>query len=159
MASKKDNRCDLIPNAQICNKTTSAKGDWVVNKSLAIASDSNSVTIKQADFAEIVTKVGEDGEVAFRIQDHKQSNPAYNTTAAPAIVVKFTYNEEAKIIRLDTMESLPGTEFDKEEVSKRYTLIVDSEMFFTYGFVVENDLKVAQALAEKKRIKKTIDLT
>lgn len=159
MASKNDSKCDLVPNADIYNKVTSSKGDWSVYKSLAIASDSNSVTIKQVDFAEIATKIEEDGKVAFRIQDHKQSNPTFNTTAVPAIVVEFTYNEEAKIVFLDTMESLPGTEFDKDEIFKRYTLIVDSEMFFTYGFVVKNDLEVAEAMAAKKHSKKTIDLT
>lgn len=154
-----DNKCKVAPNAQIYNRMTSSKGDWTVFKSLAIASDSNSAIIRQADFAEIASKIDEDGEVAFRIQDHKQSNPAFNTTAVPAIVVRFTYNEDESTISLDVMESLPGTEFDKEEICKRYTLIVDSEMFFYYAYVVENDLKVAEEMAAKKHSKKMIDLT
>jgi len=153
------NKCKIVPNALIYNRATSPKGDWTVNKSLAISSDSNSVIIKQADFAEIATKIEADGEVAFRIQDHRQSNPAFNTTAMPAIVVKFTHHEEMNALILDVMESLPGTEFDKDEIFKGYTLIVDSKMFFVYAYVVKNDLKVAESMAAKKHSKKTIDLT
>ncbi len=158
-AKSASNKCKAVPNALIYNRVTSSKGDWTVNKSLAISSDSNSVIIKQADYAEIATKIEADGGVAFRIQDHRQSNPAFNTTATPAIVVKFTNNEEDEIVCLDVMESLPGTEFDKEEIFKRYTLFVDSEMFFVYSYVVKNDLEVAESMAAKKHGKKTIDLT
>lgn len=153
------NKCIAAPNAQIYNRTTSSKGDWSVNKWIVIFSEGNSVTIRQADYAEIATKVEADGEVGFRIQDHRQSNPAFNTTATPAIVVKFVHDEEHASVSLDVMESLPGTEFDKDDVNTRYRLVLDSEMFFTYGYVVENDIKVAEEMATKKHGKKTIDLT
>jgi hypothetical protein len=157
-AKRTNNKCKVAPNALIYNRTTSAKGDWTVNKSLAIASDSNSIIIKQADFAEIANKIEAGGDIAFRIQDHRQSNPAFNTTAVPAIVAKFTYDEK-EIVFLDVMESLPGTEFDKDEIFKRYSLVVDAEMFFVYAYVVKNDLEVADSMAAKKHGKKTIDLT
>ncbi|WP_310438730.1 hypothetical protein [Sulfuricurvum sp.] len=154
-ASKK---CIESPNAQIYNRITSSKGDWSVNKTISIFNESNSVVIKQADYAEIVTKVEKDSKIAYRIQDHKQSNPAYNTTAVPAVVVKFT-KHDTQVVSLDIMESLPGTEFNKDDIHKRYTLAIDSAMFFLYGNVVKNDLEVAESMATKKHGKKTIDLT
>jgi hypothetical protein len=157
-AKRTNSKCKVVPNALIYNRTTSSKGDWTVNKSLAIASDSNSVIIKQADFAEIATILEKDDTIGFRIQDHRQSNSAFNTTAMPAIVVKFTHKDEETIF-LDVMESLPGTEFDRDDVFKRYSLVVDAEMFLVYSYVVKNDLEVAESMAAKKRDKKTIDLT
>jgi hypothetical protein len=151
-------KCIEAPNAQIYNRITSSKGDWSVNKTISIFNESNSVVIKQPDYAEVVDKVKKDGEIAFRIQDHKQSNPAYNTTAVPAIVVKFT-KHDAQVVSLDIMESLPGTEFNKDEIHKRYTLVIDANMFFLYGNVVKNDLEVIETMSVKKHQKKTIDLT
>jgi len=122
-----------------------------------IYDDNNHIKIKPNDFIDIGSLLKDECVVTFLIQPHKCKNVGQNTTAEPAIVVEFILADD-NTIDIDVMYSQLGKEFDEEDIEKRFSLIMDEELFFNYHTAASNTLAVEDSLKIKAKNKKRIVL-
>ena len=151
------NECSNKANSFIYNRFSSSKGDYTVYKKVSISNNNNSLVMKQQDFVDFAHKIAEDGRARFLVQEHKEANPKYNTTAVPAIGVTATLYDNNTIL-FDIKESLPGRALEPKKSDKGYMLIIEEDIFFKYYDVLKNDIEISEYLDKQKKASRFLEL-